>query len=297
MNKIKIVRKWLTFIWERFPPYTYIPFLFLYFIAHIIFSLGKNNYSLLTFRILYLATLIFFFKLRLYDEVKDFEIDLKIYPNRPLSRGLLNHSSIYFGIFTCIIFEVIIFAMFGLDGLSAIIVSVIYSLIMFKEFFVKKWIRSHLTFYAITHTFVSSLFSLALLSTVQSTYIWNLSFNSYLFALLSWCLFNIFEFGRKTFISSEERRNIDSYSKIYGRFGATLLVISMAICSFVILNILQSNELTTISLSILITLLVTVALLFIKFDKEPLGKIYRGASSIFIALVYLILLLQIEFLD
>lgn len=288
MIKVEIVKKWLIFIWERFPPYTYIPFLFLYFIAHIIFSLGKNNYSLFTFLILYLATLIFFFKLRLYDEVKDFESDLKIYPNRPLSRGLLNHSSIYFGIFTCIIFEVIIFATFGLVGLSAIIIPVIYSLIMFKEFFLRKWIRSHLTLYAITHTFVSSLFSLALLSTVQSTYIWNLSFNSYLFVLLSWCLFNIFEFGRKTFITSEEKRNIDSYSKIYGRFGAALLVISMALCSLILISNIQSNQLTILLISILLGLLSITALFFIMLNKQPLGKIYRGISSAFIALVYLI---------
>jgi len=291
MNKIEIVRKWSIFTWERFPPYTYIPFLFLYFKAHIIFSLSRNNYSLFSFLILYLATLIFFFKLRLYDEVKDFENDLKTYPDRPLSRGLLNHSSIYFGVFACIIFELIVFAVFGSVGLSAIIIPVIYSLIMFKEFFVRKWIRSHLTLYAITHTFVSSLFSLALLSTVQSTSIWNLSFNSYLFALLSWCLFNIFEFGRKTFISSEEKRNIDSYSKIYGRFGAALLVISMAICSLIILNYIQSNQLILLLVSVLIGSLGIISILFIKLDHEPLGKVYRGISSAFIALVYLIFII------
>jgi len=291
MNKIEIVRKWLIFIWERFPPYTYIPFLFLYFTAHIVFSLGQNNYSLFSLLILNLATLIFFFKLRLYDEVKDFENDLKTYPDRPLSRGLLNHPSIYSGIFTCIIFEFIIFAMFGLVGLSAIIIPVIYSLIMFKEFFVRKWIRSHLTLYAITHTFVSGLFSLALLSTIQSTYIWDLSFNSYLFALLSWCLFNIFEFGRKTFITSEEKRDIDSYSKIYGRFGAALLVISMALCSLILISNIQSNQFTALLISILLGLLSITALLFIIFNKQPLGKIYRGISSTFIALVYLIFII------
>lgn len=285
------LKKWFTFTWERFPPLSYIPFLSLYFIAHYVFSVDQNNHSLFPLLILYLATLIFFFKLRLYDEVKDFDSDLKIYPDRPLSRGLLNHSSIYFGIFACIFFELTIFAMFGSVGLSALIIPVAYSLLMFKEFFVRKWIRSHLTLYAITHTFVSSLFSLALLSVLQSTYIWNLGVSSYIFALLSWCLFNIFEFGRKTFISSEEKKNVDSYSKIYGRFGASLLVISMAICSLVILSAIQSPESTIFFVSILVTLLAIVALLFIKLDKEPLGKTYRGISSAFIAFVYLIFII------
>ncbi len=281
-------KKWLIFTWERFSPLLYIPFLFLYFIAHYVFSLDKDKYSLSSLLILYVATLMFFFKLRLYDEVKDFENDLRAYPKRPLSRGLLNHSNIYLGITICIISEIIFFSIFGFRGLLAVIIPIIYSLLMFKEFFIRIWIRSHLSLYAITHTFVSCLFSLALLSVLESTYIWNFNLKSLLFAILSWCLFNIFEFGRKTFISSEERINIDSYSKIYGRFGASSQVISMAICAIVLLNFIQSSELTIFYVSVCTTLLITIALIFSKLDKEPLGKIYRAATSAYTASVYLI---------
>lgn len=291
MNKSSNFKKWIIFIWERFSPFSYIPFLSLYFIAHYVFTSSLNKYPLSSSIILYIATLIFFFKLRLYDEVKDFESDLKAYPERPLSRGLLSHSNIYFAIIICIALELFAFSIFGTTGLLAIIIPITYSLLMFKEFFVRKWLRSHLTLYAVTHTAVSSLFSLALLSVLESTYIWNLNVNAYFFALLSWCLFNIFEFGRKTFVSNEEKRNIDSYSKIYGRFGAILLVISMAICSIIILNFINSTEPTVLYVSILTALLSVLALLFTQLNKEPLGKIYRGASSAFIALVYLIFII------
>lgn len=284
---MKTFKKLLIFIWERFPPYTHLPFLLLYFVAHYIFYLSNSHGSIPTIKllILFIGTFVFFFKLRLYDELKDYQNDLIIHPNRPLIRGLFIHKDLYKGIYIAIILEIISFSLFGYSGLLAIGTPIIYSLLMFKEFFIRKWIRSHLTIYALTHTLVSALFSLALLSTFKSTFIWDLDTNSYLFALLSWCLFNIFEFGRKTFISDEERPKVESYSKIYGHFGASLLVISMAIISALILNRLGH---VIINPFVLVLVLSLTALFYILFNKQPLGKIYRGASFAFIAAMYVI---------
>lgn len=287
MRNIQNLKRWLIFILERFPPYTHIPFMLLYFVAHYTFYLNSSLESIprIKLLILFIGTLVFFFKLRLYDELKDYQNDLTIYPNRPLIRGLLTHKDLYRGIYIAIMLEIISFSLFGFIGLLAIGATIIYSLLMFKEFFIRKWIRSHLTIYALMHTLVSALFSLALLATFKSTFIWNLDTNSYLFALLSWCLFNIFEFGRKTFISNEERSGVESYSKIYGRLGATLLVINMATISALILNGLGH---VFINPFILVSLLSLVALFYFLLNRQPLGKIYRGSSFAFIASMYII---------
>lgn len=287
---MKNFKRWLIFIWERFPPYTHLPFMLLYVVAHYTFYLSSSQTSIPSIKllILFLGTLIFFFKLRLYDELKDYQNDWIVYPNRPLIRGLLTHKDLYRGIYAAIILEIISFSLFGPRGLLAVVVPIIYSLLMFKEFFIRSWIRSHLTIYALTHTLVSALFSLALIATFKSTFIWNLDTNSYLFALLSWCLFNIFEFGRKTFISSEEQPRIESYSKIYGRFGASLLIVSMATFSALILTWIDH---TFINPFIAVSLLGLVALLYILFNQQPLGKIYRGSSFAFIVSMYTIFII------
>jgi len=284
---MKNFNKWIIFIWERFPPHTHLPFMTLYFIAHYVFYLNSSqeSFSIIKLVILFLGTLVFFFKLRLYDELKDYQNDLMAYPN---IRGLLSHKDIYKGIYISILLEILSFSLFGFKGLLTVGIPIIYSLLMFKEFFVRSWIRSHLTFYALTHTLVSALFSLALIATFKSTFIWNLDTDSYLFALLSWCLFNIFEFGRKTFISSEEHKEIESYSKIYGRFGSALLVISMAIISNLILKEISPNNTISIPTFLAILLLSLIALLYTLVNKQPLGKIYRGASFAFIGSVYLV---------
>ena len=290
MRNIQNFNRWLIFIWERFPPYTNLPFMLFYFIAHYVFYLNSSQegFSIIKLVILFLGTLVFFFTLRLYDELKDYQNDLKMYPNRPLIRGLLSHKDIRKGIYISILLEILSFSLFGFKGLLAVGLPIVYSLLMFKEFFIRKWIRSHLTIYALTHTLVSALFSLALIATFKSTFVWNLDTDSYLFALLSWCLFNIFEFGRKTFISSEEHKEIESYSKIYGRFGATLLVISMAIISNLILKEIDPNNTISIPIFLAVLLLSLIALLYTLVNKQPLGKIYRGASFAFIGSAYLV---------
>src|SRR6185436_10154152 len=44
--------------------------------------------------------------------------------------------------------------------------------------------------------------------------------------LANWCLFNVFEFARKTWAPDEERQEVDSYSRRFGVGGAVALALS-----------------------------------------------------------------------
>lgn len=286
-------KAWLTFLWERFPPITHIPFTILFLVAHYSLSnrIANTSFSLnniLNLRItaLLLVTFIFFFMLRLYDEIKDFEIDKIIHPDRPLIRKLLSHTDLHNAIAVCILLEVVIFSFFGITTLTTIGIAIIYSLLMFKEFFIKDWIRKHLTLYAIIHTFISCLFSLTLFSAFTLHSVWNLSPRIYLFVLANWFLFNIYEFGRKTFAASEERRKVDSYTKVFGRFGAVMLVFSMMILTSIML--MQSVSFLSFIVSlILLTILTILGIKFTFSNQEYWGKVYRVSALSYIGLIYL----------
>lgn len=290
-------KAWLVFLWERFPPLTHIPFTILFLITHYSLSskITNTNFSLnsifnLRFIALLTATFIFFFMLRLYDEIKDFQTDKIIHPDRPLVRNLLSHTDLHNAIAICILIEVIAFSLFGVSTLIAIGITLTYSLLMFKEFFIKDWIRNHLTFYAVTHTFVSCLFSLTLFSAFTLQPVWTFLPKIYLFVLANWFLFNIYEFGRKTFASSEERRKVDSYTKVFGRFGAVILVLSMAVLTSIVL--VQSVSFFSFVVSII--LLIILTLLGIKFtisNQEYWGKLYRVSTLSYIGLIYLCIVL------
>jgi 4-hydroxybenzoate polyprenyltransferase len=278
-------RKWLAFTKERFNPGSHLVMIFLFVIAHRLLFPGYA--SVLSVLAVFLGTVAFFFKLRLFDEIKDYELDCVINPTRPLVRGLVTHSDLYRGIFFCIALEIALFGLQGKAGGVAISIAIAYSLLMYKEFFVRNLIRPHLTTYAVSHTFVSVLLSFALISAFTGVYPWQLSRESQLFALNSWCLFNIFEFGRKTFTSSEEREGVESYSKIFGRHGAVALVLSMACASaYCLIRVRYSAAFQSFILISCVALAATGAA-YAVLNRVPFGKIYRAFSSIYIVLIYL----------
>lgn len=236
--------KWLTFAKERFKPLEYLPLIALFVAANYLFAKrvsGGLELPPLGLLFVGVATLCFFFRMRLFDEIKDYEIDLKINPHRPLARGLISIREVKRTIIGLIIFELILMSNLGLVPFFLYLFALFYSLLMFEEFFIGDWLRPHLTTYAVTHTIVVAFLSLAVISCVLGFTALNFSRNVFLFCFSHWCIFNLFEFARKTFAESEERPNVPSYSNIFGLKGAYALSASQVILSTVALYVIQDS--------------------------------------------------------
>lgn len=291
MNK---VTDWWIFTKERFEPMSHLSMILVFLLVHIImiYKILDIHHSISSLLFLLIGTTAFYFKLRLYDEVKDYELDIVINKDRPMPRGLLKHKDMYQGVIACILIEILCFASQGISSLVSILVTIGYSLLMFKEFFIKEKIRPHLTTYAVIHTVVTSFLSISIFSYLtQETFVSIINTPHFLaFSIANWMLFNIFEFGRKTYSADEERPNIDTYSSLFGKKGAVALVISQAIIAFLlILQIPAANKwLLYFGHSALIAFLSTTAFVFIFSNKVRLAKIYRLACSLYIIIFYLI---------
>lgn len=232
-----------------------------------------------------LATLLFFFKLRLLDEVKDRESDILHHPERPLPRKLLSEGEVTQSAFIIMVVEIFLFSLYGFPAFLGALVVVGYSLVMYKEFFIKDWLRSHLTTYAVTHTFVVVFLSLAIFVALFGGSFRGIPKEIFYFCFASWFVFNIFEFGRKTFATSEEQVGVDSYSKIFGKFGAVLLVLAMAGLGNLLIG--ESTSLFVIkTLFMGSILLVIFGLLYVTSDNLNSAKIYRILTSVYIIFVY-----------
>ena len=249
----------------------------LFFLAHSV-TRAPVVLSPMALVALSVGTLAFFFKLRLYDEIKDLDTDRCFNPSRPLVRGVLNCRDLRQGIALCIGIELATFAIAGIQALVAMCIAIFYSLLMYREFYATAWLRSRLTTYAVSHTFVAALLSLALSSALSGQMPWQLDAAALRFGLSAWCLFNLFEFGRKTFASSEERDGVNSYSQIFGRFGAVSLVSLMGLGVASLLG----GPLAWIGASVLML----VGLVYATLDCFRIGALYRMLSSAYIALVY-----------
>lgn len=289
---MEYLHRWSQFIRERFNPIAYLVmilvFLSAHYVVHVNFlkqGVSSNVVNLLHLTPLVLAVFLFFFKLRLFDEVKDIESDALHHPERPLPRGMLGKSDILRAAFVIIILEILLFSLYGLWSLASAAIAIGYSLLMYKEFFLKKWLRAHLTLYAVTHTFVVVFISLTVFVVLLNKPLVEITPDLISFSFAGWFLFNIFEFGRKTFARQEERKDIDSYSKIFGRFGAVLLVLAMAILSIVFMDNITSSVVNS-TLFLWLGVIAVVGLLYAMINQPYLAKIYRITTSLYIIFTY-----------
>lgn len=271
------VKSWIIFIWERHNPAINIVFSILFFLAHYI--LAEIALRPQEFAVLLAGVVLFFFKLRLFDDLKDYDYDTKAHPDRPLVRGVISSTDLHKGIAVSVILEFFIFGLWGFKGLLVIAIANVYGFLMFKEFFLRRWIRPKLVTYAVTHTFVVVLLSIAVFSTVSSKWFWQLDASVYSFAMTNWFLFNIYEFSRKSFVFQEENPNADSYSKKYGRSGAASLVAMNSL----IATYLSPKPETILMLGIIIA----AGTMYVLWNKQPFGKLFRSVSNLFVIGFYL----------
>jgi len=99
-----------------------------------------------------------------------------------------------------------------------------FTLMMRMEFFVGDWLRPRLELYAITHTFSATLLGMLIHAVTTGRQIALAEGAFLLFALGNWFVFNVFEFGRKTFAHEAERAGVDSYSARLNPAGAVALL-------------------------------------------------------------------------
>lgn len=296
---MEYMRKWFLFISERFSPVTYAMMIFVFLGAHYSFYLSFFNQihlfdflSILSLFPLVVATFLFFFKLRLLDEVKDIEFDVIYHSERPLPRGILSKNEAVRTAFVLMVTEIIFFGFYGLWVLLSALITVGYSLLMYQEFFIKKWLRAHLTTYAVVHTFVVVLLSITIFMSLLNIPFPQIPKEFIYFSFAGWFIFNIFEFGRKTFAKGEERKGVDSYSKIFGKHGAVFLVLAMTTLASLMLA--RANISTTM-LFLPLSLIGVAGILYIMIENLYFSKIYRFLTSLCIILTYAIVILSAMF--
>ena len=278
--------KWIKFFVERFDPLSHLVMISLFIAGHM--AIVGSKFSL-SFLLIFIGTTVFFFKLRCFDEVKDLDLDMKINASRPLPRGLLSVFDVKDAIILCVIFENIIFYSININAGIAMSLASVYSLIMYKEFFLGAWFRDKLTSYATAHTLVTILLSLSIFCALDGREFYFLRGELYFFSIVSWLLFNIFELGRKTFLQSEEREQVESYSKVWGKGGAVVLVLVHACVTEVILalGVGLSSSFSNIYFKSCFAIFVLVGVYFLSKKEGRSGKLFRHYSSFYIILIYL----------
>lgn len=229
-----------------------------------------------------------FLRLRLFDEIKDYETDLKINPTRPMARGIITRDQVKLVLLVLIVFELLIGLTIGLPVFLMHSLAIGYSLLMYEEFFIGVFLRQHLTTYAVTHTFVSVLLAATagMAGLMDSAAIYDQT--AILFLLSNWMFFNLFEFARKTFSVSEERLGVDTYSSLFGIPLSVGLSLSQVIIGIFLLHLSISQNI--LPMYFLAGAYFVLSILFVVKRTSAWAKIFRNMSGLYLLLHYIALM-------
>lgn len=205
--------------------------------------------------------------LRVADDLKDYETDKLLFPERPLQRGVTTRKDIFY---SCLIIEIIAFLlnMIFMPNRIFFIILYIYGFLMSKWFFQKSKIQPSLPLALITHNPVQMFVNLYIISFTVIKYqldFVNLTTIMTLFTLYFPAL--IWEVSRKIKAPKDEN-DYTTYSKLFGYKKATKFVLIVTILD-IITNFILVFNLSKISVIILLLLVSWMTYKFIQFIKDP----------------------------
>lgn len=215
------------FFKERFTLLVYIPFVvFLYLcMSFSIQALEGGKFVFDKFSIVGLVSAFaFMLMMRTFDELKDFELDKDIFPNRPAPRGDVLKSDLHLLAITSFAVLVLTNLIFARETLIVFTIVITYAVLSFKWFFAEKFHLSHLFFTMLTHQPIPYLINFYLLHTALAsgaTYE-SFSLTHFLFLMMYSVPVTIWETSRKIRTADIED-GYQTFSKIWGSSKATFI--------------------------------------------------------------------------
>ncbi len=244
-----------------------------------------------------LAVISFFFRLRVFDEIKDYALDAHNHPHRVLQSGRVTLKGLKRVSLAGGVLEVLWSAHMGLPALTLWLAAVGFSLLMRYEFFVSNYLKQRLLLYAFTHMLIMPLVIWWIWSAYAYWYVLNGPLA--VLALLSLLGGFSFEIARKIHAPGEERERVDSYSKSLGYAPAIFTVLALLLAGVVeqgyLLYLLGAGRWPYLVVGGLYGLTGIVYGLALARPREKNLKLAELLVSLFMLVSYVSIILQINF--
>ncbi len=205
--------------------------------------------------------------LRIADDLKDYETDKVLFPDRPLARGAVYKKDI---IILCAVVEAIavVLNIIFMNNIIFFCILYAYGYLMSKWFFQKAKIQPSLPLALVTHNPVQMFVNLYIISFTVIKY--GLRPFTITTVMTLWTLYFpalIWEVSRKIKAPKDEN-DYTTYSKLFGYKKATRFVMILTIVD-IITNIILVFRLNKISIAILVILVTWMTVQFVKYMKDP----------------------------
>jgi 4-hydroxybenzoate polyprenyltransferase len=267
---------------ERFPVFQYLILIFFFYYGFF----GISKYFIeakLLFEpktiICALTIFLIFFQLRLFDEIKDYDIDSKYMPERAVPRGLISLKEIKTMLLITTLLMFILNVFVGLSNFIVFTLMEFYIFLMGKEFFIGKNLKKNRLIYASLHMVVMSWIGFYIIhNAVPLRY---LNLKHLLLIVLSYVIGFIMEIARKIEAPQNERDGVDTYSKLMGYKETAFLVVILSIISeFILLWIFNFNNYIFIIVLLSIIPMIGAIIFLIEVNKRG-SKIIENSASLY----------------
>jgi hypothetical protein len=180
------------------------------------------------------AVFLIFFQMRAADETKDFHLDAKWRPERPIHRGLVSLRSVQTaGLVAFPLAAVAVWA-WSPAMLLPLAMVWIWLALMTVEFFVPEWLTKHPLVYLVSHMAIMPLIDFLATSAEWLPAGGNAPDGLGAFLLLSFANGVVLEIGRKIWAPGNEREGVETYSGMHGHRRASGIWVCVLATAFVL---------------------------------------------------------------
>ncbi|RSK35399.1 UbiA prenyltransferase family protein [Hymenobacter metallilatus] len=242
------------------------------------------------------ATISFFFRLRVFDEIKDYTTDAVYHPQRVLQQGRVTLGQLQRLAWLGAAGELVWSKQMGGAALGGWVLALGYSLLMRYEFGASRFLKPRLVLYAGSHLLIMPLVIAWLWAAYRPAGPWPPQF--WLLAALSLLGGLAFELARKTHAPTAERPGVDSYSRTLGYRGAIAAVLLVLLAGVAAQSVLlRQLHAGAAPFGLLAGLLTLTLLVYAWAATRPLEKLLRRAEllvSLFMLSSYLTLIAEMR---
>ena len=223
------LKSWLTYSKERFGIVDH-----LLLVGGISLSgmyIASDSFSPSGFLTSFVLLIAFFYQLRLMDEYKDYDKDVIANPDRPLPRGLLERERVevvikWLQVILQIIPVIILTLIPALMNAAIMyIITMCYLWIMYKEFFMEKWLSTHTLIDVALHQVIVVFFCVFPVLTTNGDFLFNPI--TWYYGLTVVGGFLCFEVCRK--LDPNKHAVLRTYLSLYGPKKTYALVIAVTV--------------------------------------------------------------------
>jgi 4-hydroxybenzoate polyprenyltransferase len=288
-----------TYSLEMFPVLIYIPYIIALYVCLSFTAQAISGTSVVIDRYSIIGLVSAFFMMllmRTFDDLKDFEIDKELFPERATPRGAVFKSDIQILSVSSFIILLIVNIWFAREIFLVFAIMMTYALLTFNWFFAEKIHRKNVFLTMVTHQPLPFMVTFYLIFTALASgpilekFTWNHLVLLFIFALpvTAW------ETSRKI-RSAEKETTYVTFSKIFGARGATFIpLVCLVITHGLALYLGQYLNFGLTYFITMMLLLIYMLFFYVRFIIMPTNEnnVLKNTAMIFTSLLFLNLLVH-----